>query len=140
MNKAMKNYKKDLKKALHCTHSTKKQLLAQFEDMLSSFQSENPEPDTDILCDAFGEPNEMAQELMANLSKEEVHQWKRYYRIRRVLPVVLIIVLLVACIGIYHLKERPIIYQESEVLVVGREGETEEEFEKRVETVEALLE
>lgn len=113
-------YKKALKKNLRCTRNTQKQLMKKFEITLSTFLEDNPSPNTDELCTAFGLPKEMASVLMEEVTPEEIARCRKNTIIVRSVAGVLIGVILFLAVAIsiqlYLYKERPIIYDD-EVIV-----------------------
>lgn len=77
MANCISRYKKALKKNLHCTRNTQKQLLKKFESTWSTFLEDNPTPSMDELCTAFGSPKEMASVLMEEVTPEEIVRYRR---------------------------------------------------------------
>lgn len=77
MANGISRYKKALKKNLHCTRNTQKQLLKRFELTWSTFLEDNPAPSMDDLCAAFGSPKEMASILMEEVTLEEIARYRR---------------------------------------------------------------
>lgn len=77
MANCISKYKKALKKNLHCTRNTQKQLLKKFEITWSTFLEDNPAPSMDELCTAFGSPKEMASVLMEEVTPEEIARYRR---------------------------------------------------------------
>ncbi|MGM9537610.1 MAG: hypothetical protein ACI3VN_04690 [Candidatus Onthomonas sp.] len=79
MKNALRDYRTSLKKLLCCCGSTRRRLLAQFDQMSSLFLEEHPNPSSAELIDAFGTPKELASQLMEEVSEQD----RRHYRHRR---------------------------------------------------------
>lgn len=78
MNRQTKQYIKELKANLKCSHAYKNQLTSQFNYSLASFLEEVPDPTPQELNNAFGPPQEMAFILMNSIpEKEQINHAKR---------------------------------------------------------------
>lgn len=76
MNKDIAQYRRIIKKNLHCNATTRAKLLAQFEVSLSPLLEDHPAPTYAQLEAAFGPPAEMAIILMEGVSPKDQ---RRYY-------------------------------------------------------------
>ena len=119
-------YERLLKKHLRCTIAVKKRLLERFRSVLFMFSGEHPEPSISQLCEAFGPPEEMAQVLMTEVSPEEMAEYRRNKRTRRVVAGVIAAALLLFTIYVYFEKQKPLVMidKANELGVVSTENTT----------------
>lgn len=109
MNASITQYKKAIKKQLLCCGATKKKLLTRLQTSLAEFEEEHPAPDTGILYDAFGPPEEMAKTLMEGVSGKEIEKYRRKKVVLRVIAGILVAALLLFTIYVFVVKQRPIV-------------------------------
>lgn len=108
MVNCIRKYKGMLKQNLHCSSTTRKQLLQKFELMLSTFTADLPTPNMDDLRSAFGSPKEMASILMEEVSAEEIAQHRKKTIFLRVLCGLFAAVVIAGAVYIYFYKEVPV--------------------------------
>lgn len=73
-------YRRSVKRLLLCGGDVRSDLIARMDKMLTSFQSENPAPSFEELAKSFGTPEEMAQELMLDITPEDQETYCRKRR------------------------------------------------------------
>lgn len=78
-------YRRSVKRLLLCGGDVRSDLIARMDKMLASFQSENPAPSFEELVRSFGTPEEMAQELMLDITPEEQETYCRKRRTVRII-------------------------------------------------------
>lgn len=105
MNHSAQRYRSKLKKKLPCMRKTRSKLLCEFDCMLNGFLDENPDASFNDLCNAFGPPDEMARILMAEISKDEVRQYRLRTKYNRILAGLCAIVFLVFTLFVFLFKE-----------------------------------
>lgn len=108
MNKAVDQYRKDLKRFLLCSSKVKERLLNQYEYTLLFFLADNPSPTMDELNQAFGTPVVMAQTLMAEVTPEEYKKYRVIMVIKRIFIGILLGIFLIFTAYVYFVKETPI--------------------------------
>lgn len=84
MKDPIKQYTVTIRKHLHCGGTLRKDLLSQFQNMLSDFREDNPTPTYSQLVAAFGPPEDMADVLMAEISNEThiaFHRTQKFLKI-----------------------------------------------------------
>lgn len=109
MTDTVLQYEKLLKKQLRCTTAVRKRLLEKFRGALLVFLEETPDPNLNQLREAFGPPEEMAQVLMTEVSPEEMVEYCRNTRIRRIAAGVIAVVLVLFTMYVYFEKQKPLI-------------------------------
>ena len=108
MNKSVAQYRRALKSMLPCQGPVRRRLMDEFGGMLDSFLEDNPSPTPDELRAAFGSPEEMARHLSANISAAESLQYSRGVVAKKVLAIVLVVLLALATVYVFILKQKPI--------------------------------
>lgn len=78
MNRILDKYLKDIRKCLPCSNAVWKNIGKDFNDALSAFCDENPDFDESLLIDAFGTPQEMADELLKKIPLSEIERYKKF--------------------------------------------------------------
>lgn len=71
MTDAVREYRRELTRRLNCTRKTKERLLSQFDETLSDFLDDSPNPTAEELEAAFGKAGDMAETLLASVPVEE---------------------------------------------------------------------
>lgn len=95
MDKAVKRYLAQLRRALTCAKEDRERLLSQGEKLLGEFLEENPNAHYEDLVTAFGQPKDFAAEMLSQLDPKEVERAGRQRKyIRRGLLVVVIVALI----------------------------------------------
>lgn len=77
MNRILDKYLKDIRKCLPCSNAVWKDISRDFNVALSTFCDENPDFNEHILIDAFGTPQEMADELLKKVPLSEIERYKK---------------------------------------------------------------
>lgn len=126
MTDTVLQYERLLKKQLRCTTAVRKRLLEKFRGALLVFLEETPEPSLNQLREAFGPPQEMAQILMAEVSPEEMVEYRRNRRIRRIAAGVMAAAFLLFTMYVYFEKQKPItiIDEANDLGIVSTESTT----------------
>lgn len=96
MNHSLRDYRKALKTQLCCCCRTRRRLLAHFDQMAALFLEEHPAPSPTELTNAFGTPQELAIQLMEEVSGQE----RREYQHRRLLLRIIVAVLIIGLAGL----------------------------------------
>ncbi len=126
MTDTVLQYEKLLKKQLRCTTAVRKRLLEKFRGALLVFLEETPEPSLNQLHEAFGPPEEMAQVLMAEVSPEDMAEYRRNRRIRRIAAGVIAVVFVLLTMYVYFEKQKPltVINEANDLGIVSTENVT----------------
>lgn len=95
-------YRRSVKRLLLCGGDVRSDLIARMDKMLASFQSENPAPSFEELAKSFGTPEEMAQELMLDITPEEQETYCRKRRTVRIIAGVAAVLALMLIIFAGH--------------------------------------
>lgn len=103
-------YKKALKKHLHCSGPVRDRLIKGFDASMTAFLEDIPSPGHEEVYAAFGSPKEMAELLMTEVTTEEAALYRRQNTLLRTVAGVLASVLLAGTIYIYFFKEQNISY------------------------------
>ena len=77
MNRIVDKYLKDIRKCLPCSNAVWKNISRDFNVALSTFCDENPDFNEHLLIDAFGTPQEMADELLKKVPLSEIERYKK---------------------------------------------------------------
>ena len=104
MVNAAVQYRRALKKKLRCNVNVKQRLLDGFDQTLATYLEEHSDPTIDNLAVAFGPPEEMAENLMAEVTPHEIAQHRRNFLLLRIFAGVLIAVLLLSTVYIWFYK------------------------------------
>lgn len=123
MNRILDKYLKDIRKCLPCNNTVWKDISKDFNNALSTFCDENPNFDEHLLIDAFGTPQEMADELLKKVPLSEI---ERYKKIR--LNAIISICSVIAVVCIFSMTYALIIKKSAEIpantettLIIGDE-------------------
>lgn len=95
MNPIIHKYRKKVSHALCCSRRTKKGLMKQLNQLLKTFEDEEPNPTCDQLYLAFGTPQNMAETLMNEIQPAERSRCIRKKWVNILICGVLVAVLLV---------------------------------------------
>ncbi len=110
MNRILDKYLKDIRKCLPCSNAVWKDISRDFNVALSTFCDENPDFNEHILIDAFGTPQEMADELLKKVPLSEI---ERYKKIR--LNAIISICSVIAVVCIFSMTYALIIKKSAEI-------------------------
>ena len=113
MPDGQRKYTKELGRALHCSHRTRKQLMEQFNDYQHQILDDLPTPTYEQMVNSFGPPEEMAQTLMQEVSPQEYGQYRRWQVLFKLLAAVFIAVWVMFTAYVYVEKSIPIIVNET---------------------------
>ena len=105
MKNEIEIYKKALKRNLHCTGKTKRELLRRFDVSLEALLEDCPAPSANDLHMAFGPPEEMARVLMERVPEKEIMRYRRKQTAIKIGGVFLIAVLIAYTIYLCFFKE-----------------------------------
>lgn len=95
MDKAVKRYLAQLRRALTCAREDRERFFSQGEKLLGEFLEENPNARYEDLAAAFGQPKDFAAEMLSQLDPKEVERAGRQRKyIRRVLVAVIALALI----------------------------------------------
>lgn len=95
-------YRRSVKRLLLCGGDVRSDLIARMDKMLTSFQSENPAPSFEELAKSFGTPEEMAQELMLDITPEEQETYCRKRRTVRIIACAAVALALIFVVYVGH--------------------------------------
>lgn len=105
MNRAVRQYRRGLRKAMKCCRSHKKRFLEKFDKALEPFLEDSPEPTLQQLEAAFGPAETMARSFMEELTEQDR---KRYaVRKRIVVCVATAVILAVVTLAAIHIATKP---------------------------------
>ena len=97
---------------MQCNRATKARLLDEFSHSLDGFLDENPDATFADLSNAFGPPEDMAQILMAELSKEDIRQYRLQIQFVRICAGLCAAVFLLFVAYVFFEKQKPLIFSE----------------------------
>lgn len=129
-HKTAQKYLNQVRHFLVCEREDRKRLLGRCQELIDSFQQENPEAGYDEFVSAFGTPTDCATDLLATLDDSKVETaWKKRLWIRNVI-VVCILGVLVFLSFFWHSKyQKSVNFNENVTVVVEAPVEcTVEEF------------
>lgn len=110
MNRILDKYLKDIRKCIPCSNTVWKDISRDFNAALSTFCDENPHFNEHLLIDAFGTPQEMADELLKKVPLSEI---ERYKKIR--LNAIISICSVIAVVCIFSMTYALIIKKSAEI-------------------------
>ena len=113
MSKAIPAYIRAVKKHMHCTGAVKQELTAGLLQKLTQCAEENDPVDTQLLCENFGPPATMAQELMQEVTPEQQQAYRIRKTVLRIVAGVLAAVCLAFVIYVFFVKQNPIYVHET---------------------------
>jgi len=131
MTAAIEQYKRKLKRCLHCGSITKRRLMDRFEGMLNVYLSDSgwpvSWPGKQDLESAFGTPEQMARILMDEIPANVTAKYRKKKRILRVIGTIILIALLAHVAYLSFFKECTIT-SKGEIIIDGTEpAETQAE-------------
>lgn len=131
MNKATKQYRRKLRRALKCCRNDKRRFLEKFQKAWEPFWEETPNPTWQELIEAFGPPEEMARHFSESLTQED---YKRY-RIRKWILIGALGAILAAVVvyAVSYMAVKPKIIYIEEELVIGEAVIVEDELADPIE-------
>lgn len=97
MDKAVKRYLAQLRRALTCGKADRERLFAQSRAMLEGFEEENANARYENLVTAFGQPKDFAAEMLSQLDPKEVERAGRQRKYIRRALVAVIALALISC-------------------------------------------
>lgn len=97
MDKAVKRYLAQLRRALTCGKADRERLFAQSRAMLEGFEEENANARYEDLVTAFGQPKDFAAEMLSQLDPGEVERAGRQRKYIRRALVAVIALALISC-------------------------------------------
>lgn len=89
MNQAASRYRRQVRRAMHCSRINQETRLSDLDILLTSFTEENPDADLEKIVQEFGSPAEMAASLCEGISKDELRRWKRNHWILFILCILI---------------------------------------------------
>lgn len=98
MNRILDKYLKDIRKCLPCSNAVWKDISRDFNVALSTFCDENPNFNEHLLIDAFGTPQEMADELLKKIPQLEINRHKSS-KLKFIVLMCLYVVITLICIS-----------------------------------------
>ena len=104
MVNAAVQYRRALKRKLRCSKKVKDRLLEGFDTTLDTCLEEHANPSMDVLIFAFGPPEEMAKTLMAEVTPQELAQYRRYSLFTQLLASILTVILVLSTVYIWFYK------------------------------------
>lgn len=112
MTAVIEQYKRSLKRHLHCDRITKRHLMARFESTLNVYLDDfgwpTAWPNRQDLENAFGPPEQMAELLSSEIPLELKARYAKAGKIRRAVLIVLIALLLLFSIYTFFIKQKPL--------------------------------
>lgn len=97
MDKAVKRYLAQLRRALTCAREDRERFFSQGEKLLGEFLEENPNARYEDLAAAFGQPKDFAAEMLSQLDPGEVEHTRRQRKYIRRALVAVIALALISC-------------------------------------------
>lgn len=132
MDKAVKRYLAQLRRALTCGKADRERLFAQSRAMVEGFEEENANARYEDLVTAFGQPKDFAAEMLSQLDPGEVERAGRQRKyIRRGAAAAVIIILALLSVFWYFRYEKSQSWNENAIIVIEPAREmTEEETQE----------
>jgi len=93
----MRQYLRAVKKEVHCSAKRKRAFLAELEGELREFAQETPDLAMEQLTEAFGSPQQRAQDFMETLDAKEI---KKAFGWKKIVLIGVIAFLLIWLIGV----------------------------------------
>ena len=122
MTAAIEQYKRRLKRRLHCDSTMKRRLMDRFEGMLNVYLGDSGWPASwpgkQDLENAFGTPDQMARILMDEIPADILAKYQRRRQILRIIAAVAVAALLAQSIYLMFFKPFTIV-SKSEVIIEG---------------------
>ena len=109
MIEATKQYTKHIRNHLHCNRKFRKELLIQFQSILSIFLEDHPAPTYAQLVDAFGPPEETAKALMMKLPESSNRKYLLKLQMLKFILAVVSAIFIGFTIFTYFLKDVTVI-------------------------------
>lgn len=128
MISAVEKYKKKLARRLKCCKKTKKRLISGMEPTFEAFFQDVPDADYAALCAAFAPPEEMAKQLMQQVTLAEHKTYKKHWIIAAVIIGVLAALFIGFTVYVYIQKSIPTYFEYNTVVyetVIVTEDTTE---------------
>lgn len=104
MDKAVKRYLAQLRRALTCGKADRERFFARGRTMVEEFWAENPNARDEDLAAAFGQPKDFAAEMLSQLDPAEVERAGRQRRYIRRALVAVIALALISCSAYWAVK------------------------------------
>lgn len=108
MYNGITQYKKQLRRKLHCNNATKTRLMRQFDNTLNIYLDDHGGTATCLseedLHNAFGPPEEMAEILLTDTTSQERTQYRKSRLVTKVLITFIIAALAFLTIYIWFIK------------------------------------
>ncbi len=119
MNRILDKYLKDIRKCLPCSNAVWKDISRDFNVALSTFCDENPDFNEHLLIDAFGTPQEMADELLKKVPLSEIERYKKI-RLNSIIfiSVIIAMICILSLTHIYILENSKSIPINTETIVI----------------------
>lgn len=122
MTAAIEQYKRRLRRRLHCDSTMKRRLMDRFEGMLNVYLGDSGWPASwpgkQDLENAFGTPDQMARILMDEIPADVFAKYQRKRQILRIIAAVAVAALLAQSIYLMFFKPFTIV-SKSEVIIDG---------------------
>lgn len=132
MDKAVKRYLAQLRRALTCAREDRERLFSRGRTMVEEFWAETPNAHYEDLVTAFGQPKDFAAEMLSQLDPGEVERAGRQRKyIRRGAAAAVIIILALLSVFWYFRYEKSQSWNENAIIVIEPAREmTEEETQE----------
>lgn len=108
MSEGCKKYLKELRAQLPCSPKVRRRLLDQFESYRSNTQDSGSNCTYEQMVTDFGPPEEMARELMRDVTAEEHSAFRLCVLMNKVIVMVLFVALIIGTLFIWVIKDKPI--------------------------------
>lgn len=105
MNNYIRQYKKALKKSIHCSSSVKRNLINRFDRSLSNYLDEHPSPTLEELIVAFGPPEEMAKILLEEVNEVEISRFRKFALGKKAIGCILVAIIMTFAVYILYFKQ-----------------------------------
>lgn len=142
MISAVEKYKKKLARCLKCFKITKKRLIGGLKPTFEAFLQDAPDADYPALCAAFGPPEEMAKQLMQEVTLEERKQHKKHWIITAVIIGVLASLFVGFTVYVYAVQATPTYFEYNTVVfetVIVTQDATEETVDSTTDATEETI-
>ena len=126
-------YMGQVRRALTCPQTRHEKFMQDLKPLLENFSVENPDASLSDFEEAFGAPEELAQEYMSTLDQEEVRTYERHRKQRRWVSWAIVAVIIVGmAIGLMvkytKVVETPVIEGPRYVIPPGLSVEEAKDF------------
>ena len=125
MKSIVRDYLRQLKMRLQCPRAIRKPFLQQMETELEDFCARNDTADATLLAQAFGSPEDLAQEFLSELSADAVASSIRARR-RALLAAISVLLLIAGTVRFFTLYAPPQTVENDALVAIVRYAQADE--------------